>query len=69
MTFQFAYTFGKSLDYNSDVFGWGNAPNPGGSDIYFADPQDIRLDYGRSIFDIRQRFVANFLWEIPVETF
>ncbi len=65
VTFQVCYTFGKSLDYNSDVFGWGNAPNPGGSDIYFADPLDIRLGYGRSIFDIRQRFVANFLWEIP----
>jgi hypothetical protein len=63
LSFQAAYTFGKSLDYNSDVFGSGS--NDGGSDIKFSDPLNIALDYGRSNFDIRQRFVANFIWEVP----
>ncbi|GAB4242574.1 MAG: hypothetical protein Kow00109_18300 [Acidobacteriota bacterium] len=64
LSFQMAYTFGKSLDYNSDVFGAGG--NNTGSDIFFTDPLNIALDYGPSNFDIRHRFVANFLWEIPV---
>lgn len=63
LSFQLAYTFGKSLDYNSDVFGSGG--NDTGSDIFFQDPLNIQLDYGRSNFDIRHRFVANLLWEIP----
>jgi hypothetical protein len=63
ISFQMAYTLGKALDYNSDVFGTGN--NSGGSDIFFVDPLNIALDYGRSSFDIRHRFVSNFLWEIP----
>ncbi len=64
ISFQAAYTLGKSLDYNSDVFGQGS--NAGGSDIFFSDPLNIALDYGRSNFDIRHRFVTSFLWEIPV---
>ena len=62
-SFQMSYTYGKSLDYNSDV---GRAGlNNGGSGLYFVDPINIALDYGRSNFDIRHRFVTNFLWEVP----
>jgi hypothetical protein len=63
LSFQFAYTFGHALDHNSDVFGSGG--NDTGSDIFLSDALNVRLDYGRSNFDIRQRFVSNFLWEIP----
>ncbi|UCF39002.1 MAG: TonB-dependent receptor, partial [Acidobacteriota bacterium] len=63
LAFQMAYTLGKSLDFNSDVFGSGQ--NGGGSDIKFADPTNIGIEYGRSNFDIRQRIVSNFLWEMP----
>ncbi len=63
LAFQLAYTYGKSLDYNSDVFGEG--PNSGGSGNLLVDPLNSALDYGRSNFDIRHRFVANFLWEVP----
>jgi hypothetical protein len=63
LSFQFAYTMGHSLDHNSDVFGSGG--NDTGSDIFFSDPLNVGLDYGRSNFDVRQRFVSNFLWEIP----
>ena len=64
LSFQLAYTYGKSLDYNSDV---GRAGlNDGGSGLHFVDPLNIALDYGRSNFDIRHRFVTNFLWEVPL---
>ena len=68
LAFEIAYTLGKSLDYGSDFFGAGE--NSGGLvgqpfRTYFSDPVNIALDYGRSAFDIRHRFVANFLWEIP----
>ncbi|MCZ6484605.1 MAG: TonB-dependent receptor, partial [Acidobacteria bacterium] len=64
LAFQIAYTVGKSLDFGSDFFGAGN--NSGGlRSQYFTDPSNIALDYGRSAFDIRQRLVANFLWDIP----
>ena len=63
LSFQMSYTFGKSLDYNSDVGRAG--PNDGGSGLHFVDPINIALDYGRSNFDIRHRFVTNFLWEVP----
>jgi outer membrane receptor protein involved in Fe transport len=48
------YTFAKSLDNGSleDGAGWQN-------------PLDLRPEKGRSDFDVPQRFVASFLWEIP----
>jgi len=64
LAFQMSYTVGKSLDFGSEFAGAGN--NSGGlRSQYFTDPSNIALDYGRSAFDIRQRFVANFLWDIP----
>ena len=68
LAFQFAYTLGKALDYGSDFFGAGN--NSGGLvgvpyRTYLQDALNESLDYGRSSFDIRQRFVVNFLWEVP----
>jgi hypothetical protein len=68
LAFQIAYTLGKALDFGSDIFGAGE--NSGGLlgqpfRTYFSDPVNIELDYGRSAFDIRHRFVTNFLWEVP----
>jgi len=68
LAFETAYTLGKALDYGSDFFGAGE--NSGGLvgqsfRTYFNDPLNIGLDYGRSSFDVRHRFVANLLWEIP----
>ena len=68
LAFQVAYTLGKAMDYGSDFFGAGdNSGGLGGQPYrtYFSDPVNIGLDYGRSAFDIRHRFVTNFLWEIP----
>ena len=68
LVFETAFTLGKALDYGSDFFGAGE--NSGGLvgqsyRTYFNDPLNIGLDYGRSSFDVRHRFVANLLWEIP----
>ena len=68
LAFETAYTLGKALDFGSDFFGAGE--NSGGLvgqsfRTYFNDPLNIGLDYGRSSFDVRHRFVANLLWEIP----
>ena len=66
LAFQVSYTYGKSLDYNSDVGRAG--ANNGGSGLTFVDPLNISLDYGRSNFDIRHRLVTNLLWELPSPT-
>jgi outer membrane receptor protein involved in Fe transport len=48
------YTYGKALDIGSlDVIG------------FFQNTLDIRSEKGRSDNDVRQRFVASFLWELP----
>ena len=48
------YTYGKALDTGSldTVGGWQN-------------PMDLRSEKARSDNDIRERFVASFLWEVP----
>lgn len=57
LTFQASYTFSKSLDDAS-----------GGGGFYEGPPEDsrnLRLDYGRSIFDLRHRFTITYAWRIP----
>jgi len=51
--FQAAYTFGKTLD-NSSSF--ESALNP----------YNFRATYGPSAYDARQRFVFNYVWDLPV---
>jgi hypothetical protein len=54
LTFLAGYTFGKSLDDSSSQ-GSGTVMN-----IY-----NIRLDRGRSQFDIRSIFNLSYIWELP----
>lgn len=57
LTFQVGYTFSKSLDDAS-----------GGGGFYAGPPEDsrdLRRDYGRSSFDLRQRFTVTYGWRIP----
>lgn len=61
--FQFAYTFSKSLDTGSST---ESTFTNGGLGADRQDPLDAGLDYGRSDFDARHNFVANFLWDIPL---
>ena len=59
---QVAYTFSKSLDYNSALYGsnglLGEAGNP-------ADSNNLRLEHGPSSFDVRSRFVAVYVQDLP----
>jgi Carboxypeptidase regulatory-like domain len=52
---QFNYTWSHSLDMGLYSTGGGAIVNP----------YDGEADYGNSNDDIRQRFVANFVWQIP----
>ena len=53
LMFQAAYTFGKSLD-NASSFE---------SNL---NPLNFRATYGPSAFDAPQRFVFNYVWDLPV---
>ena len=59
LDFTASYELSKSLDDNSGVF-----PSDGDASIY-ADSKSRTSDYGPSSFDIRQRVVASFVYEIP----
>ncbi|MGH9313270.1 MAG: hypothetical protein ACRD1S_08740, partial [Vicinamibacterales bacterium] len=54
-TWQVSYTVGKAMDNGSDVQVAG-VP---------VDARDIDLEWSVSDFDVRHRFVANWLWELP----
>lgn len=58
------YTFSKSLDTRSTWHSGATSANLG-QEGYSTDVEAIFLDYGRSIFDARHRFVSNFIWEVP----
>ena len=49
------YTWSHTLDVSTDSNG-GGAP---------MNPYNWRLDYGNSNWDIRHRFVASYVWDIP----
>jgi hypothetical protein len=57
------YTFSRSNDNNSSFFGDDAAAVPIG--FGFLDAFNTQLDKGPSDFDIRHRFVGNFVWDIP----
>jgi Carboxypeptidase regulatory-like domain len=50
-----SYTWSHTLDASTDSNGGGTPMNP----------YQWRLDYGNASWDIRHRFVASYLWEIP----
>jgi hypothetical protein len=62
LQFQASYTLGKSLDDRSGNSGRQEYSN--GQARTF-DPYDRRLDYGRSDFDVRHNFTANFTYDLP----
>ncbi|MEW6208208.1 MAG: carboxypeptidase regulatory-like domain-containing protein [Acidobacteriota bacterium] len=57
------YTWSHSIDNISSVFGLDSVAKPVG--VGFLDSFNPGLDRGDSDFDTRQRFVANFIWDIP----
>ncbi len=63
LMFNAAYTWGKALGTGGAAL---NLTGGGGSSQN--NPQnahDLDADYGRLVFDQRQRFVVNWLWELP----
>jgi carboxypeptidase family protein/TonB-dependent receptor-like protein len=62
LQFQASYTLGKSLDDRSGNSGRQEYSN--GQARTF-DPYDRGLDYGRSDFDVRHNFTANFTYDLP----
>jgi hypothetical protein len=58
--FRGAYTWSKSLDENSS----GTDSNAASSENA-QDPNNVKGEYGRSAFDVPQRFVFSGVWNIP----
>ena len=56
---QASYTYGKSLDDSSS---WSV---PSGQPAGVADPSNLRLEYGPSNFDVRQRAVIFYAIDVP----
>jgi hypothetical protein len=57
--FTAAYTWSHAIDDVSDLFPIAGAP------IIAQDSFNFRAERGDANFDIRQRFVASFLWDLP----
>jgi hypothetical protein len=57
------YTLAKSLDTRSTYHSGGTTSN-WRQEGFSTDVYNQRLDYGRSIFDARHRFTANWLWDM-----
>jgi hypothetical protein len=61
-----AYTWSHSLDDGSTWHsGATTATGGSGGDGYLTDQSIPGLDYGNSVFDIRQRLVVNYVIELP----
>lgn len=58
------YTLAKSLDIRSTWHSGATSSNLG-QEGFSTDVTNLRIDYGRSVFDARHRFVANWLWDTP----
>lgn len=59
---QLSYTYGKSIDDQSSSLGRNEFANGQARTI---DPYNIRLNRGRSDFDIRHNLSVNFSYELP----
>jgi len=60
LSFTASYELSKSLDDNSSFFG-----SDGGTGNY-ADTRNRKLDYGLSSFDVRQRVIVSWVYELPL---
>jgi outer membrane receptor protein involved in Fe transport len=58
------YTFAKSIDGGSAIFGTG----ANGTTIFPQNTYDPQAERGLSDFDIRHRFVANLIYDLPKVT-
>ena len=66
LAFLASYTYSKSLDDVSTFNLSGSAPTlAAGENDIAQNPHDLEAEYGRSLFDARQRFVFSYEWQIP----
>ena len=66
MAFLASYTYSKSLDDVSSFNITGSAPTlVAGENDLAQNPWDLAAEYGRSLFDARQRLVFSYQWQIP----
>ncbi len=64
--FQANYTWSHSIDGGSTWHSGATSSNgPAGGEGYTSDQTNPGLDRSNSVFDIRQRFVVNYVWEMP----
>lgn len=61
--FSGTYTWSKMIDDNSAANRFQVIP---GAALYPQDSTNLKAERALSNFDIRNRFVANFLWELPL---
>jgi hypothetical protein len=61
LQYQVNYTWGKVLTNADDV--WAAPGSSGG--VTLNDPKCVDCEYARASYDLRQRFVANFSYEVP----
>jgi hypothetical protein len=60
LAFLASYTWGKLL-------ATGGIQHPGDlGSAPLRDPRNLEAEWGRDYFDVRQRFVASFMWQLPV---
>jgi hypothetical protein len=60
------YTWGHAIDGGSDWHSGATSANGAAAgDAYSLDIANQNLDRGNSTFDIRHRFVFNYIWELP----
>jgi hypothetical protein len=61
-----SYTYSKTLDDVSSFNITGSAPTlVAGENDLAQNPWDLEAEYGRSLFDARQRLVFSYQWELP----
>jgi hypothetical protein len=66
MAFLASYTYSKSLDDVSSFNISGSAPTlVAGENDLAQNPRDLEAEYGRSLFDARQRLVFSYQWLLP----
>jgi Carboxypeptidase regulatory-like domain len=69
VSFLASYTLSKALDDVSSFNMTGSAAMPvAGENDLAQDPFDLSAEWGRSLFDVRQRFVLSYEWDLPFWT-
>ena len=63
LQFQMSYTFGKTMDASSGSQGSSEVP---GATTGSADPFDWKRDWGLAGFHVKNAFVSNFSYDIPM---